>query len=198
MDFDGSSKDHMHLDAVRAFRVLGVVPKASREEIKLAYLALAKKWHPDLHQGQNKAAAEIKFKEVQAAFQLVQDGGGQSGSGGGDVGFAGRRHYTAQGSWQRQDARWHHAYKRAAAHGEKHEDYRVYLSAACAAVFGLGMLAFSIVSFRERQRVSAGRPRHDHAWITRKRMGGWSAARPSNWKPGSPKAKRTSSEPAKP
>lgn len=54
-----------------AFRVLGVANGASHAEIKTAFRALAKEWHPDLHQGARKVKAEEKFKQIQDAYQRL-------------------------------------------------------------------------------------------------------------------------------
>lgn len=51
------------------YQVLGVSKTASQDEIKSAYKKLARKFHPDLNQG-NKDA-EKKFKEVAHAFDLI-------------------------------------------------------------------------------------------------------------------------------
>jgi DnaJ-class molecular chaperone len=53
------------------YEVLGVSRSASEEEIKNAYRGLAKKYHPDLNQG--KKDVEVKFKEVNAAYDIVGD-----------------------------------------------------------------------------------------------------------------------------
>lgn len=54
------------------YQVLGVSPNASEEEIKKAYKALSRKYHPDANvNNPNKDAAEEKFKEIQAAYQQV-------------------------------------------------------------------------------------------------------------------------------
>ena len=47
------------------YDILGVDRKATDAEIKSAYRKLAKKYHPDLHPGDEKAAE--KFKEINEA-----------------------------------------------------------------------------------------------------------------------------------
>ena len=53
------------------YEILGVPRTATADEIKKAYRRLAKKYHPDVNPG-NKAAEE-KFKEVTAAFEVLSD-----------------------------------------------------------------------------------------------------------------------------
>ena len=85
------------------YQTLGVPKSASAEDIRKAYRELARKYHPDLHP--DDAAAKEKFKQVQTAFDVLNDtskremydrygssfegvgaggaGGGWSGGGGG-------------------------------------------------------------------------------------------------------------------
>jgi molecular chaperone DnaJ len=53
------------------YRVLGVSPKASEDEIKKAYRRLAKKYHPDANP--NDASAADQFKEIGAAYGVLGD-----------------------------------------------------------------------------------------------------------------------------
>lgn len=53
------------------YDVLGVARSASEAEIKKAYRRLARKHHPDLNP--NDKAAEAKFKEISAAYDVLSD-----------------------------------------------------------------------------------------------------------------------------
>jgi molecular chaperone DnaJ len=53
------------------YKTLGVSKKATDEEIKKAYRKLARKYHPDRNQGDK--AAEEKFKEISAAYDVLGD-----------------------------------------------------------------------------------------------------------------------------
>lgn len=53
------------------YKVLGVEKTASQEEIKKAFRKLAIQYHPDKNPGD--AAAEEKFKEINAAYSVLGD-----------------------------------------------------------------------------------------------------------------------------
>ena len=69
---------------INPYGVLGVSPSATDEEIKKAYRALSRKYHPDANiNNPNKMQAEEKFKEVQQAYEQImrerQQGGYRQG-----------------------------------------------------------------------------------------------------------------------
>jgi len=54
------------------YDILGVSRDADQKEIKKAYRKLAKKYHPDMNDGDNEKAAE-KFKEISEAYEILSD-----------------------------------------------------------------------------------------------------------------------------
>lgn len=54
---------------INPYEVLGVSNNATQDEIKKAYRKLAKKFHPDVNQGNKEA--EKKFKEISHSFDLI-------------------------------------------------------------------------------------------------------------------------------
>ena len=56
------------------YKVLGVSPNATDEEVKKAYRTLSRKYHPDANVGSpHQAEYEEKFKDVQQAYKTVMD-----------------------------------------------------------------------------------------------------------------------------
>ena len=61
----------MAVDFKDYYRVLGVTPKATAEEIKKAFRGLARKYHPDV--AKDKKSAEEKFKEINEANEVLSN-----------------------------------------------------------------------------------------------------------------------------
>ncbi|MCI8275981.1 MAG: J domain-containing protein [Lachnospiraceae bacterium] len=73
------------------YKVLGVDPSASDEEVKKAYRNLSRKYHPDSNvNSAHPEVAEAKFKEVQQAYDIIMKKR-QGGDGYGDGGYGGDR-----------------------------------------------------------------------------------------------------------
>lgn len=81
------------------YKVLGVGRDASDEEIKRAYRALAKKYHPDLNPGDQEAAR--KMQEVNAAYEQIKNPEkAQQANPGGYGGYGG--YYDPFGGYRQQ------------------------------------------------------------------------------------------------
>ena len=81
------------------YEVLGVSRGASDDEIKKAYRAKCKRWHPDLNP--NDPTAEEHFKEVQAAYDAITKGETGPQMGGNPYGSNQQQGYGQQ-SYQQQ------------------------------------------------------------------------------------------------
>ncbi|MGN1404350.1 MAG: J domain-containing protein [Ruminococcus sp.] len=56
------------------YEVLGIPRNATDQEVKKAYRALSRKYHPDANVGKPDAKAyEEKFKQIQQAYQMIMD-----------------------------------------------------------------------------------------------------------------------------
>lgn len=81
------------------YKVLGVSPDASDDEIKRAYRKLAKKYHPDVNPGDQEAAR--KMQEINAAYEQIKNPekartSGQSSQ----SGYGGYGYDPFGGAWQ--------------------------------------------------------------------------------------------------
>ncbi len=113
------------------YKVLGVSPDASDEEIKRAYRRLAKKYHPDLNPGDQEAAR--KMQEVNAAYEQIKDpdkfrqqqsAGSYGGYGGYYDPFGGYRQQQSYGTAEQGDP-----YQQAAQQYIRFRRYREALNA---------------------------------------------------------------------
>ena len=87
------------------YKVLGVSPGASDDEIKQAYRKLAKQYHPDRNPGDPVAAK--KMQEVNAAYEQIKNPDAykrtsQSSGYGGYGSYGGYGYDPFGGAWQRQ------------------------------------------------------------------------------------------------
>ena len=80
------------------YEVLGIQRGASEDEIKKAYRAKCKRWHPDLNP--NDPTAEEHFKEVQAAYDAITKGETGPQMGGGYGSAYGQQSGPSYGSYQ--------------------------------------------------------------------------------------------------
>lgn len=55
------------------YETLGVSRSASADEIKTAFRKLARRYHPDVAKGADKASAEEKFKGINEAYEVLSD-----------------------------------------------------------------------------------------------------------------------------
>lgn len=82
------------------YKVLGVSPDASDEEIKKAYRDLTKKYHPDLNP--DNPNAEEKMHEINAAYDQIKNGGAQQGYYHGGTQYQQYQQYGSWGGWAGQ------------------------------------------------------------------------------------------------
>lgn len=78
------------------YKVLGVTPQTSDDDVKRAYRELARKYHPDNYVNNPLAdLAEQRMKEINEAYDLIMDE--RAGRGSAQSGGAGRRQGSSYG-----------------------------------------------------------------------------------------------------
>lgn len=142
------------------YKVLGVSPDATDDEVKQAYRKLAKKYHPDRYQNSPLAeSASEKMKEINAAYDQITNqrkNGGASASGsyygsysdgtasgGGSTRFGNVRILISQGNYSQaeeilnsvpsteRDAEWYYLMGVVVYHKGWLEEANNYIATAC-------------------------------------------------------------------
>ena len=112
------------------YKILGVSPDASDEEIKKAYRKLAKQYHPDLNPGDPVAAK--KMQQVNAAYEQIKNPEKAQPNPGSQSGYGGYGYDPFGGAWQRTYQQNHSdgdQYQHAAAQYIRFGRYREALNA---------------------------------------------------------------------
>ena len=60
------------MEAINPYKILGILPGASQEEIKKAYRVLARKYHPDVNK---EPGAEEQFRKINEAYRVLMNSG---------------------------------------------------------------------------------------------------------------------------
>ena len=94
------------------YKVLGVSPDASDEEIKRAYRKLAKQYHPDLNPGDPVAAK--KMQQVNAAYEQIKNPEKAQPNPGSQGSYGGYGYDPFGGAWQR-------AYQQSQSNGDQYQ-----------------------------------------------------------------------------
>ena len=63
-------KQKLLMEKPKCFEVLGIPDSSNEDQIKRAYLKLARKWHPDKNPSQSDKDA-AKFKEILEAYEVL-------------------------------------------------------------------------------------------------------------------------------
>jgi len=112
------------------YKVLGVSPDASDEEIKRAYRKLAKQYHPDLNPGDPVAAK--KMQQVNAAYEQIKNPEKAQPNTGSQGSYGGYGYNPFGGAWQqtyRQQESGSDRYQQAAVQYIRFGRYREALNA---------------------------------------------------------------------
>ena len=58
------------METISPYKILGISPGASQEEIKKAYRVLARKYHPDVNK---EPGAEDRFRKINEAYRVLMN-----------------------------------------------------------------------------------------------------------------------------
>jgi DnaJ-class molecular chaperone len=108
------------------YETLGVAPSASQDDIRKAYRKAAKETHPDLNPG--KPEAEKRFKDINAAYDIVGDADKRKRYDAGDIDETGaerqpERHFYREYAEADPDTRYSRRGRSAGGRGERAADF---------------------------------------------------------------------------
>lgn len=111
------------------YETLGVSPDASQDDIRKAYRKAAKDTHPDLNPG--KPEAESRFKEINAAYDIVGDADKRKRFDAGEIDETGserqpERHYYREYAEADPNMRYSRGTSTGAGGGQSNFDYDVF------------------------------------------------------------------------
>ncbi len=148
------------------YKVLGVSPNATDDEIKTAYKELVKKYHPDQYQDSPIAdVAEEKMAEVNAAYdQIMQQrksGGYSSGSSyGGGGGYSSVNYQEIRRMIQNGDITRADGLLDAVAQGQRGAEWYFLKGSVC---YTRGWLNDAYTNFQTAYRMQPGNPEYQAA-----------------------------------
>jgi curved DNA-binding protein CbpA len=85
------------------YKILGLNSSASEEEIKKAFFRLAKKYHPDRHRDTKDGNYDIKFAQINEAYNVLKDRKAKTDYDIKSKGYSSKKNRTAQEKYRAEE-----------------------------------------------------------------------------------------------
>mmetsp|Transcript_45373 Transcript_45373/g.107612 ORF Transcript_45373/g.107612 Transcript_45373/m.107612 type:complete len:171 (+) Transcript_45373:3-515(+) len=118
------------------YQVLGLQRTATAKDVKVAFLKLAQKHHPDVVSPVERVQAEKKFKQINEAYQVLGDAVKRRDYDTGGFRSA-YRHASPQQPWARHDPAWQRPQRGSV-------PWSAYFTSKGAATFFAGTIALAV------------------------------------------------------